>query len=235
MKSLFVLAAVVINFSLPAQAQKVRKELAFDSNVPASLKTQMIEDMKFMGSIRSTSATPLHQKVFGAVDGASYVDWFNKRVFKVGVNGCGSPTAVACVIPIYANKIWMTKNYTQFSHPQVSRLSVVYHEARHTEAQNGNWSHATCPKPFKNAQGQDMRSIWTGAMLEGQAACDVTPFGSYGSATILLRNIATQCSNCTEKVKADANLYAMDQLQRVIDKGAIAQMKTDFGLSVGKR
>jgi hypothetical protein len=232
MKSLSIIVLVAVVVSQSAFAQSRRKvELKFDSNVQPSLKAQMLEDLKFMGSIQSTSATPLHTKVFGPVSGQAYLEWFSKRVFAVGVSDCGSPTAVACVMPIYANKIWMTKNYTQFDHPQISRLSVVYHEARHTERENGNWSHATCPTPFKNAQGQDMRSIWTGALLQGQAACDVTPFGSYGSATILLRNVATQCTNCNEKVRADANLYAMDQLQRVTNKNALAQMKADFGIS----
>lgn len=237
MKQLSAVVVLVCSLMVNAQAQRARapRELKFDSNVPASLKAQMLDDLKFMGSISSTSATPLHQRIFGEVKGANYVAWFNQRVFKVGVNGCGSPTAVACVIPIYANKIWMTKNYTQFSHPQISRLMVVYHEARHTEQENGNWGHAQCPTPFKNAQGQDMKSIWTGALLQGQAACDVTPLGSYGSSTILLRNVSMKCTTCTEKVRADADLYAMDQLQRVIDKNAIAQMRADFGLPAKRR
>jgi hypothetical protein len=222
--SIFVLAALTIT---TVQA----KELRFDTNVPATLKAQILEDLKFMGSIRSTNATPLHQKIFGTVSGEAYTRFFNTRVQSVGVSDCGSANAVACVMPMYGAKIWMTNNYVKFSHPQIARLSVVYHEARHTERENGNWGHATCPTPFRNSQGQDIKSIWTGALLQGEPACDVTPFGSYGSQTILLRNIAMNCSNCTEKVRADANLYALDQLQRVVDKNALAQMKADFGIT----
>jgi hypothetical protein len=135
------------------------------------------------------------------------------------------------VIPFYdSNKMWVTKNYTQFSHPQISRVSVIFHEARHSERQNGNWSHAKCPTPFKDAAGNDIRSIWTGALLQGQAACDVTPFGSYGSSTILLKNIAINCETCNSKVRADADLYANDQLGRVIDPKAKSAMKADFGM-----
>lgn len=230
MKITSILFAAVLMAATQAQA-----ELKFDNNVPASLKQQMLDDLKFMGSIHSTSATPLHEKVFGPVAGDAYIRFFNQRVLSVGVSDCGSPNAVACVMPLYGKKIWMTKNYTAFSHPQIARLSVVYHEARHTEREHGNWAHAKCPVPFKNAQGQDVKSIWTGALLQGQDACDVTPFGSYGSQTILLRNIATKCLSCTEKVKADANLYALDQLQRVIDKNAQAAMRQDFGLAVRRR
>ena len=129
-----------------------------------------------------------------------------------------------------SNKMWVTKNYTQFDHPQVARVSVTYHEARHSETQNGNWSHATCPTPFKDANGNDMKSIWTGALLQGQPACDVTAFGSYGSATILLKNIAMNCSNCNSKVKADADIFGNDQINRIIDANSKAAMKADFGM-----
>lgn len=225
MKLLFILVAALASAtSAPA------RELKFDSNVPASLKAQMLDDLKFMESIRSNRATTLHTKIFGKVAGADYLKFLTSRVYSVGVSDCGSPTAVACVKPWVVNKIWMTKNYTQFSHPQIARLSIVYHEARHTEGQNGNWQHADCPTPFRNSLGQDIKSIWTGAPLQGQPACDVTPYGSYGSQTILLRNIAMNCTNCSEKVLADADLYAMDQFQRIIDKKAIADMKADFGI-----
>jgi hypothetical protein len=222
MKVSLFLAMVLFGFQAQAALQ-------FDPEVKSELKQQIQEDFQFIQSIRSASATPLHEKVFGAVDGPNYIQWFNKRVFKVGVDDCGSPTAVACVIVMYPNKIWMTPNYTKFSHPQIARLSVIYHEARHTEEQNGNWSHANCPIPFRDATGRDVRSIWTGALLEGRPACDVTAFGSYGSATIFLKNIAKNCRNCSEKVKADAELYGSDQLKRVVDAASRNSMVSDFG------
>ena len=202
--------------------------LKFDADVQPDLKNQILNDFAFIQSIRSSKSTPLHQKIFGEVDGPTYFQWFNKRVFSVGLNDCGNPNAVACVISSIPNKIWMTNNYIKFSHPQIARLSVIYHEARHTEASNGNWSHATCPTPFKNAQGQDIHSIWTGALLAGQPACDITAFGSYGSATIFLKNIGKNCSTCTDKIKADADLYGTDQLGRVIDPSAKKKMILDF-------
>ena len=134
--------------------------LKFDANVPADLKAQMLQDISFIQSIHNASAaSPMHQKVFGDVDGSNYFNWLNKRVFAVGLDGCGSPNAVACVKIFFANKMWMTQNYIKFSHPQISRMMVVYHEARHTESDQGNWSHATCPTPFKDAKGKDMRKI----------------------------------------------------------------------------
>ncbi|MDE2290666.1 MAG: hypothetical protein KGL53_01180, partial [Elusimicrobia bacterium] len=201
----------------------------FDSDVPADIQKQMRADLDFIAGIQGDGATPLHQRIFGQVDGPTYKQWFLDRVTGIGMNGCGNGKAVACVIPwLDSSKMWITKNYIQFSHPQVARMMVVYHEARHTESQNGNWPHADCPTPFKDANGNDMRSIWTGALLEGEPACDTTPFGSYGSSTIMLKNIQKYCANCTEKVKMDAGLYADDQMGRIIDDGARRQMEEDF-------
>ena len=223
-KILSVLVSVVL-FASTAQAVK------FEANVDPALRAQMTQDLQFIGQVDGPQATPLHQKVFGAVNGPNYTKWFDSRIVSIGKNACGGGKAVACVIPMLgSNRMWVTPNYTQFSHPQISRVSVIYHEARHSEVQNGNWSHATCPTPFKDANGNDVKSIWTGALLQGEPACDVTPFGSYGSATILLKNIAIHCANCNSKVRADANLYGNDQLGRVINAQAKAAMLADFGM-----
>jgi len=205
------------------------KGFTFDSDVPADIQAQMLADLKFVGTIQGGAGTPLHRQIFGAVDGATYTKFFNSRVASVGMNDCGDANAVACVIPFEdASKMWLTQNYIKCSHPQIARLMVVFHESRHTETQNDNWPHANCPTPFLDADGKDMKSIWTGASLAGEPACDVTPFGSYGSSTIMLKNVQKFCTNCTDKVKMDAGLYADDQLGRITDDGAKKQMQDDF-------
>lgn len=206
----------------------------FDDDVPANIKKQITNDMTFIGTIRADGArsTPLHYQIFGNVDGQRYVDFFEQRVTGVGMNDCGGGKAVACVIPFFdSSKIWLTQNYVRFDHPQVAKMMVVFHESRHTETQNGNWSHANCPTPFVDKDGNEIKSIWTGATLAGEPACDVTPFGSYGSSTIMLKNISKFCSNCTDKVKMDAGLYSDDQLKRITDIGARDQMDRDFTAS----
>lgn len=206
------------------------KGLVFDDDVPAAIQAQMRADMAFMGTIKGGAGTPLHRKIFGPVDGATYVKFFESRVTGIGMNDCGSAKAVACVIPFQdPSKMWLTQNFIKFDHPQISRMMIVFHESRHTETKNGNWAHATCPDPFLDANGKDMVSIWTGATLAGEPACDVTPLGSYGSSTILLKNVQKFCTNCTDKVKMDAGLYADDQLGRITDDGAKQEMLADFG------
>ncbi len=221
MKVSFLLA--VLSLSSLASA------FTFDSDVPQDIQAQMLADLKFMTTIQGNGVSNLHKQIFGNVDGAAYDKFFNTRVTAVGMNSCGSDKAVACVIPFMdPSKMWLTQNFIKFSHPQVARMMVVYHESRHTESQNGNWPHATCPTPFLDKDGKEILSIWTGATLAGEAACDDTPFGSYGSSMILLKNIQKFCSNCTDKVKMDAGLYADDQFKRVTDPQAVADITADL-------
>lgn len=225
MKVVVVLASFILLgvFSVAANA------FTFDNNVPDAIKTQMLADLDFIKSIQGSGASPLHQQIYGQVDGSAYDHFFQSRVTAVGMNGCGSPVAVACVIPMLnPSKMWLTQNFVKFSHPQIARMMVVYHEARHTERQNGFWSHATCPNPFLDPQGNPMKSIWTGAPLAGEPACDVTPLGSYGSSTIMLKNVSKLCTNCTDKVKQDAGIYADDQFGRIIDAKARQAMNNDI-------
>ena len=212
------------------RARKPRTHgFVFDEDVPADIQKQMNADLAFIQSIAGNGATPFHQKIFGKVNGPDYIKFFNDRVTGIGMNGCGNGNAVACVIPMMdPSKMWLTQNFVKFKHPQVSRMMVVFHEARHTETDNDNWPHATCPTPFLDAAGKDMVSIWTGAKLAGEPACDVTPYGSYGSSTIMLRNIQKFCTNCQPLVKDAADLYAADQMGRITDPDAKRQMQEDF-------
>lgn len=214
MKRLIVIGCILVSPTL-ASAQN------FDSKVPPEIQQQVQDDLAFVGSVSGQTQSPLYQKIFGNLEGAVLLKWFNDRVKKIGMSGCGNSNAVACVNPATGpDQMYLTENYVKFSHPQISRLMVLFHEARHTEIKNGFWRHATCPTPYRYDNGTDVRSIWTGAIIAGEAACDVTPFGSYGSSTILLGNVARHCESCTEKVKMDARLYAGDQVNRMTNINA---------------
>lgn len=203
--------------------------LTFDNDVPQDIQNQMVQDLGFMNQLTGSGQTPFHKQIFNEVSGASYKTYFESRITSVGVDDCGGGPAVACVQPFFnPNKMWLTDNFIKFSHPQVARMMVVYHEARHSESKNGNWMHDNCPRPFRDENGKDMVSIWTGAKLEGQPACDSTYLGSYGSSTILLKNISKFCSNCSDKVKMDADIYAMDQLGRIDRPDVKKAMLADF-------
>ncbi len=203
--------------------------VSFDPDVPEAIQAQMSADLLVMNQMKGSSQTPFHKEIYGTLDGSNYQKFFESHITSVGLDACGGGPAVACVQPFFdPNKMWLTENFIKFSHPQVARLMVVYHEARHSESDKGNWGHDTCPTPFLDENGHNMTSIWTGSSLAGQAACDSTYLGSYGSSTVLLKNISKFCSNCADKVKMDANIYATDQLGR-IDRPAVKKaMLADF-------
>jgi hypothetical protein len=123
--------------------------------------------------------------------------------------------------------MWLTENYTKFSHPQIARMMVVYHEARHTEIRSNFWPHAKCPTPFLDSTGKTQKSIFTGAELSGKPACDKVAVGAYGSSLIMLNNISKFCTNCTSKIKADAELYSLNQMQRIVNRQALDSLSND--------
>jgi hypothetical protein len=200
----------------------------FDNDVPDNIKAQMINDLQFISSIQGSGASQIHSQIYGQVNGGAYSNFFETRVMSIGMNSCGSAKAVACVMMSRPTKMWLTPNFVNFSHPQVARMMVVFHEARHTEVKNGNWAHAECPTPFNDPNGKEIKSIWTGSSLAGEDACDITPLGSYGSSTLMLKNIQKFCVNCSDKVKMDAGIYADDQFKRIIDEQAKQAMRNDI-------
>lgn len=201
----------------------------FDSDVPSNIQSQIDNDLTFVKTIESNNQSDLHKVIFGSVSGKVYFDFFSSRVNEIGLNNCGSQNAVACVMPFFnSSKMWLTENYIKFSHPQIARMMVVFHEARHTERNHFYWQHATCPTPFLDANGNELKSIWTGASLAGEAACDETAEGSYGSSLIMMKNISKFCTNCSDKVKMDAGIYADDQFNRIIDNKARQEINHDL-------
>lgn len=199
-----------------------------DSNVPDAVKNQLAQDLQFVATVQGSDASKLHQGIFGAIAGKNYFNFFVSRVKSIGLDSHMTGNAVAYVSPMMdSSKMWLTNNYIKFSHPQIARLMVVFHEARHTEDGNGNWHHATCPTPFE-LDGKEVLSIWTGSSLAGEPACDATPLGSYGSSTIMLKNISKFCTSCTGKVKEDAGMYADDQFKRITNAKARQQMLEDL-------
>lgn len=203
--------------------------LEFDAEVEASLRTQVADDLKYLSSLQGTGATPLHREIFGAVDGRTYWRWFDRRIQFIGKNLCGSDTAVACVLSAWDGWIFISPQYSLTPHPQVARLSVLLHEARHAE-NGGDWKHSRCPKPFLDENGDDLRSLWTGALLEREYACDFTANGAYATQVVFLKNVSQRCANCSEKVRADAEIYGADLIRRITDASARAKLEKDLAL-----
>lgn len=219
-----LLLSILVLFSVQSKA------LTFDSDVPDAIKQQFQVDYDLVTSVQAKSATALHQKIFGPVAGATYKNFFESRVKQVGMDSCGGGSGVvACVQPfIDSNVMWLSPNFVKFNMPQIARIMVLFHEARHTESKNGHWGHDSCPVPFRDEKGQDIRGLFSGTKLEGLPACDSTVYGSYGSSTIMIKNIAKFCQNCSEKTVMDAEMMVSDQVKRITDAGSQKQMRADF-------
>ena len=194
-------------------------------------------DLAFLGSIasdprlRRNPATPLHQKIFGTVAGPAYLNFFNSRVLRADSDACGGVTGViACTTPLMPTWMYFTSAYLTFSMPQIMRVSILLHEARHEEIPNRNWPHATCPTPFRDERGNDIVGFYSKDPLQGTQSCDSTPIGSYGTQLIFLANIAKSCTNCTDKVRADARFLLQDQLGRILGTANKNALRQDLGL-----
>ncbi|MEK7383387.1 MAG: hypothetical protein AAB262_08885 [Elusimicrobiota bacterium] len=126
------------------------------------------------------------------------------------------------------SRIWLGGGYTTYSMPQICRVVIGFHEARHTEVANNFWRHALCPTPFKDENGQDVRSLVSGLLMAGQDACDESPIGSYGVEAILFKNIEKHCSSCSGKVRMDAGLYGDDVYKRIVGTAAVKALRGDL-------
>ena len=200
-------------------------DMGFDENVPAETREQFRDDLTFVGTIQGVGATKLHEQIFKQVgsptqvDGPTYLRWFASRIKKVGFRN--DPVKRPPLAYVLAGpRLWLTQNFTTLRLPQMYRIAVMFHEARHTEPVNDGWPHVRCRKPFRDENGEDIQSLFSKEPLAGEEACDRTPLGAYGTEVIMLKNIQEYCRKCTAKVRQDAGLYGDDALKRIIDAKA---------------
>jgi len=211
----------VLSFFICFHAQA--SGIQFDATVSEGLRNQVKGDLALMDGIRMSRSSRLHDEIFGIPNRGMHLDWFTSRVSFFGFSDCGgSGGAVACVQVRNTRKIWVTRNYVEIEHPQIARIMTLFHEARHTEAENRNWPHSRCPLFFKE------KSIWTGKSLNWHYACDRTEYGSYSSASVLLNNVSRFCVNCTDKLKLDATIYSKDQAKRITKRSAWVKLMRDL-------
>ncbi len=224
-----------LSFSPPALAQsstEFESPVRFEAAVTSEIKDQFNSDLQMFFSIQGSGQSPLNQQVYGQMSGEAYRVWFTGRIYSVGIETEVPDGVVAMVEPeLFPNQIRLTKLYIGGVVPQAYRLGVLLHEARHTEDDNGFWMHAICPKRYADKNGKPIRGIFSRIPLAKKPACDERLLGSYGIQTIFYANLARYCTNCTEKMRSDAELYALDNLQRIINKEAHDEIAKDLGLS----
>jgi hypothetical protein len=249
-KQVLLAAFLFINFvtaiaSAQAQTTILKKQTypfgLISPTMDPAIKNQITGDLDFITGIIFSKTSILHQKIFGVSKTNPYRAWLFKRIKTISVGNCANnDAAVACVIPILEqNKLRITQRYLEMDAPQVARASVVFHEARHTEPNfpdherlpgefdHRYWFHENCPVAFLDEHNKERVSIWTGVTLAGRDGCDSSAEGSYGVAIAMLKNISVYSTNTTEKVRADAEMYANDQRARIIIPAAYQQSLND--------
>lgn len=212
--------------SLAAQATPT-----FSKDISPEMKQQILQDLDFVKAIDGNGSSAFYKQIFSNnnLNGTDLMAFFDKRIRSFGKDSCGGgPAVAACVIAwVNPNTMWITPNYEKNNMPQIYRVSVIFHESRHTEMNQGGWSHATCPTPYLDDNGKDIVGIISGTKMQGLAACDTTPIGAYGMQAVLLKNIEKNCTSCNDKVKMDAKIFGDDGIYRISNLNARNQLKSD--------
>lgn len=192
-----------------------------DASVPAALKKQLSDDLKFLGELNGGATSETFYEIFDLnnFDGVRLVDFFNVRVRKVILDSDPKDPSLIAYVKTNGDPsaLHLKASYTTFDMPQVFRLSILLHESRHTELADGFWLHQDCPTPFQNDDGHDITGILSGEKLEGRPACDWSSYGAYGAQATFLKHVEKTCESCNEKMKLDARLYSEEPLQRILN------------------
>jgi hypothetical protein len=219
----------ILALGLPLVAASPAYAIDFESDVPAEVANQTRADLSFVEGITARQSSPMHMGVFGKVSGQGYMQWFGERISTFGYDANDRSGAIAYNDSMWnPNHMMVTDYYVKGNLPQTARVLVLFHEARHSEREHGYWSHAYCPRPFKDENGNDIKSIFSGLPLAGQPGCDNTASGAYGSSTIMINNIGRFCENCSEKIKMDAAIYSKDQAYRLVNRAEHDKLVKDF-------
>jgi hypothetical protein len=226
MKNLTMFALVLAGLFAGSTGQC---KITFGREVPDEVKTKVVNDLAFVGTIQGSQQSPMNKEIYGKVEGQTYLDWFAHRISTFGYDSRDTSGGIAYNDSImgHQNNMMVTNYYVKGDLPQVARIMVVFHEARHSERAARYWMHVRCPSPFKDDSGKDVTSIYSGLPLAGQPACDRTSEGAYGASTVMIENIARFCANCTDKIKMDAELYGDDQAHRITAQAEFQKLITD--------
>jgi hypothetical protein len=192
-------------------------------NLSSELKEKVENDLSFLENIVSAHTSPLHESIFGKVDGLSYKKWLEDRVSVISLDlnvPCeNKSTTTECISDETGGApkpLKISHSFYETNIPQVARASVLFHQARHLET-NGteSYPHVACPIPF--ALGQQ---------------CDQNAQGAYAIQSIFLMNLSKNCADqsCNSKTRADASIYADQFRMRVINPSDRKAMKDDSTL-----
>lgn len=162
----------------------------FGDEVPAAFRQFLTTTLEELYVVKGDSGTPLQRKIFaGPVSGQVYRQWFSERVQRIEMknDGCGYTARVDSEGPPGVIYISSCVNQNVGSESKVYWLSVLFHEARHLEAQDKHWHHDV----IVDSSGMVM-------------AFDRSAMGAYGVEKVFAYNLARFCQNCSADFKQQA-------------------------------
>jgi hypothetical protein len=164
--------------------------------------------------------------------GADVVRFVDQRIQVIELDQtqkCGGK-AIACLQhSVDPNRMLLTPSFFSRWRSRVDRVATIVHESRHSDPERNGYEHALCPFfNFRDEDGNPVVSKINGKSLAGGAACDHVALGSYGISVVLLANIGWRCTNCSSEDREVARHAARDQLARITDHRAHAQLIADL-------
>jgi hypothetical protein len=183
-------------------------------------RQRLSSDWELCDSLRGSSASPLHAKIFGEgpVSGSRYHAYFTERAGAVqgeGILYASCHGAFACSQA--DGPVRVSNAYGQLDLPPVLRLSFLIHEARHAEGVR----HERCP------EGVSLVSPYQKVDLRGAQECDANEWGAYGVQYVWLTNIAHHCTSCSATERKQALDYSGFILRLVNSPDARARLISD--------
>lgn len=102
--------------------------------------------------------------------------------------------------------------------PDIGRVATLVHEARHSDCPAG------LPADFLRTSdisrlggcGQAHVACPPSHALAGLPACDAQPWGAYSMGLLYLATLQASCVDCSEKVRAEATIQAIDAASRIL-------------------
>jgi len=173
-----------------------------NSIAPQNVQELFNLDHHFLTSLQGSQGSDLHQLLFhGPVNGVVYTKYLDQRITQAQIGDCNSAQAFAC----WRSDSPHTMIYPQASlasnPPQMMRIMVLAHEAKHAEPDQDHFAHVNCSAAV-------LYNLGVLVPIVGTHNCDNDLKGAYGTSLVLLKNIENFCANCTDKIKQDADLYS---------------------------
>lgn len=219
-----MLLILILVLFLPARSAQSTE---FQADVPLELREQVVLDLKRLDSLEYSRVTPFFERLFfwnqsnasrSHNEATSLLNWFEERIRTIGmVHDRHVSETVTHLVDIREPSVMrIAPLYFADERPQIVRIGLLLHEARHSEAEGSHYPHASCPSPFVDSEGKDVRGLWSGLKMERRGACDSRWDGSYGLTAIFLANVSLYCANCSDEDRSQAKIYAEHFAQRVV-------------------